>query len=88
MNSMKRHTHINELFDCNRKILASIFLFSTNSLISSGICSTPKLSEYIIPDLLQNKAIQYVPTSLYSSRFFSYASSFTFYTYYLLKNLH
>ena len=49
LNPMQKYSHIVELFCCNRKILAFMFLFpgdsSINSLISSGIYSTPKLSK-------------------------------------------
>ena len=44
MNPMQKYLHITELFPCTRKILAIIFLFPTNLLISSGACPTPKLS--------------------------------------------
>ena len=44
---MQKYPHITELFSCNQKILAFMFLFlgnfSPNFLISSGIYSTPKL---------------------------------------------
>ena len=52
MNPIQKHPNITELFACNRKMLAIMFLFPTNSLISSV--------------LLQNKAIQCVPRSAYS----------------------
>ena len=44
MNPMQKYSNITELFACTRKMLAIMFLFPTNSLISSGTCSTPKLS--------------------------------------------
>ena len=65
MNPMQKYPHIIELFVCTRKILGIMFLFPTNSLISSGTCSTPKLLKKMISLLLQNKAIQCVPTSAY-----------------------
>ena len=37
--------HIIELFACTQKMLAIMFLFPINSLISSGTYSTPKLSK-------------------------------------------
>ena len=40
MNPMQKYRHITELFACMRKMLAIMFLFPTNSLISSGTCST------------------------------------------------
>ena len=43
MNSMQKYPHITELFDCPQKILAIVFLFPINCLISSGTSSTPKL---------------------------------------------
>ena len=42
---MQKYPHIIELFDCTRKVLAVMFLFPINSLISSGTCSTQKLSK-------------------------------------------
>ena len=45
MNPMQKYPHITELFACTRKMLAFMFLFPINSLISSGTCSTPKLSK-------------------------------------------
>ena len=70
MNPIQKFPHITESFACARKMLAIIFLFPTIFLISSGTCSTPKLSKQTISLLLQNKEIQCVPTSAYSSRFF------------------
>ena len=66
MNPVQKYPHIIESFDCTRKMLAFIFLFPINSLISSGTCSTPKLLKQTISLLLQNKAIRCVPTSAYS----------------------
>ena len=66
MNPMQKYPHITELFACTRKMLAIMFLFPANSLISSGTCSTSKLSKQTISLLLQNKAIECVPTSAYS----------------------
>ena len=43
MNTVQKYPHITELLDCTQKILSIMFLFPTNSLISSGTCSTPKL---------------------------------------------
>ena len=40
MNSMQEYPQNTELFACLRKMLAIMFLFPTNSLISSGTCST------------------------------------------------
>ena len=43
MNLMQKHAHIIELFECTLNMLAFMFLFPMNSLISLGMCSTPKL---------------------------------------------
>ena len=56
-------------------MFAFMFLLLMNFLISSGICSAPKQT---ISFFSQNKAIQCVPTSSYSSRFITYAPSFIF----------
>ena len=45
INPMQKYLHIIELFVCTRKMLAVMYLFPINSLISSGMCSTPKLSK-------------------------------------------
>ena len=45
MNSLQKYPHITELFVCTRKMLVIMFLFPTIFLISSGTCSTPKLSK-------------------------------------------
>ena len=42
INPMQKHPHITELFTYTRKMLAFMFYFPTNSLISLGKCSTPK----------------------------------------------
>ena len=47
-----------------------------NFLFFFGICSTPKLSKYIILLPFTYKTIQWVPTDLNSSRFITYALSF------------
>ena len=69
MNPMQKYPDITESFASTRKILGFMFSFSTSSVISSGTCSTPKLSKQAISPLLQNNAIQCVPTAAYSSRF-------------------
>ena len=43
MNAMQKYPHIIELLACILKIFDFMFLFPTNSLISSGTCSTPSL---------------------------------------------
>ena len=45
MNPMQKYPHITELFACTQKMLDIMFLFPINSSISSGTCSTPKLSK-------------------------------------------
>ena len=85
---MQKYPHITELFACTRKMLAFMLLFSRSFLISSGLCSTPKVSKETISFLLQNKAIQCVPTSAYSSRFFTNAPSFIFLGKLFLKKHH
>ena len=48
-------------------------------LISFGICSTPKLSKYImLLPFTYNKAIQRVPNDSYSSKFIKYAPFFVY----------
>ena len=61
MNPVQKYPHITELFACTRKMLAFMFLFPTNSLISLETCSTPRLSKKIISFFLQNKATKCVP---------------------------
>ena len=41
---------------------------------SLGVCSTPKLSKLVISLFNVYNAIQWVPTSAYSSRFITYVS--------------
>ena len=43
---MQKYPHITESFVYTRKMLAFMFLFRTNSLISSVMRSTPKLSKF------------------------------------------
>ena len=38
MNPIQKYPNIAELFACTRKMLAIMFLFPTNLLISSGTC--------------------------------------------------
>ena len=45
MNPMQKYPHITELFAFTWKMLPFMFLFPINSFISSGTCSTPKLSK-------------------------------------------
>ena len=78
MNLMHKYPHISELFAFTRKMLAIMFLFLINSLISSRTCSTQILLNQTISLLLQNKVIQCVPTSTCSSRFITYTPCFVF----------
>ena len=57
-------------------MLVITFLLSINILISFGMCSTPKLSKYIILSRFGYNAIQGIPTDSYASRFTTYATSF------------
>ena len=45
MNPMQKYPQVIELLACTLKILAFMFLFPTNYLISPGTFSTPKLSK-------------------------------------------
>ena len=45
INPMQKLPHNTELFACTQKMLAIMFSFPTNSLISSGTGSTPKISK-------------------------------------------
>ena len=47
MNPTHKYPHINELLVCTRKMLAIMLLFLIKFLISSGICSTPKLLQQV-----------------------------------------
>ena len=43
INVIQKYPHIIELLAYIRKMLPTMFLFPTNSLISSGTCSAPRL---------------------------------------------
>ena len=45
INPIQKYPHITESFSCSLKMLAFIFLFPINSLISLGTYSTPNLSK-------------------------------------------
>ena len=77
MNPMQKYTRIVELFACTRRMLAFMFLFSIKSVISSE--TNTKTVEINNSLLLQNKAIQCVPTYAYSSRFIIYPLFFQAY---------
>ena len=65
INPVKKYPHITESYACILKIFVVIFLLPMNFLISFGICSTPKLSKYVIISPFTYKPIQWVPTDLY-----------------------
>ena len=73
---MQKYPHVLELSACFLNMVVFVFLCPINLLISLGTCSTPKLSKYITSLFFTYKAIQYVPTFAYSSRFITYAPFF------------
>ena len=56
-------------------MLVVIFLVPMNFLISFRMYSTPKVSKYVTLLPFTYKAIERVPTDLYSSRFITYVPS-------------
>ena len=48
INPIQKYLHIIESYASTLHIFAVIFLFPINVLITFGICSTPKLSKYVI----------------------------------------
>ena len=56
---------------CILKIVVTIFLLPINFLFSFEMCSTPKLSNYVILLLFTSKGIQWVLINFYSSKFTS-----------------
>ena len=76
MNPIQKCPNIIELSACILNMFVFVFFCPINFLISLGTCSTPKLSKEIISLFLTYKAIQYVSTSAYSSRFITYAPFF------------
>ena len=62
MNSMQKYPHITELFACTQKILAFIFSFPINSLISSGIFNTEaiEINNFIFLQNKQSNVYQYL----------------------------
>ena len=57
-------------------MFAIMFLLLIKFFISFGMCSTPKLSNYVTVLLFTYNAIQLVPISKYLSTFITYAPSF------------
>ena len=71
---MQKNPHIIQLFACILYMFVFMFLFPIKCPISLGICSTPKLSKYVISLFNAYKAIQWVPESVYLSRFITYGA--------------
>ena len=69
--------HITESCASIQKIFSIIVDFSINFMISFGMCSRPKLSKEETLLFHAYKAILWVPLSEYSSRFITYAPSFS-----------
>ena len=78
INLIQKYPHITESYACILKMFVLMFLLLINILISSGICSTPKLSQEVTSLLFTCKVTQWVPISEYSSRFIIYDPSFIF----------
>ena len=76
INPIQKYPHITQSYACILKIFAKIIDFSVNILISSGICSTQKLSKWVTLLFNVYKATQWVPILEYSSRFITYVPSF------------
>ena len=57
---MQKDLHIIEPYACVLLIFVIKFLFPMNFLICFGICSTPRLSKYVIFLAFTYKAIQWV----------------------------
>ena len=72
INPMQKFSHITESFACILKIFACI---TNNCFNYFGMCTTPKLSKYVILLFNACKAVQWAPISKYSSRFVTYALS-------------
>ena len=65
MNPMQKYLHITELFACTWKMLGIMFLFPINYLISSGTCSTQKLSKTNNPaKIFPNRLAPNVPKNM------------------------
>ena len=47
INLIQKYPHITESYACILKIFVSMFLLLIHFLISFGMCSTPKLSNYV-----------------------------------------
>ena len=76
INPIQKYPHITESYACILKMFAVMFLLLIIFLISFGMCSTPKLSNYVTDLVFTYNSIQWVPISECSSRLVTYASSF------------
>ena len=76
INPRQKHQHIIESIACILKILVMMFLLLMNFQISFGVYSTLKLLRYVTLSPFSYKAIQWVPTDSYLSRFVTYIPSF------------
>ena len=78
INPIRKYPHSIESFSCTRKIFA-FYVFVPNKFLNllSSMFNT-KIIKINDSFLWQNKAIQCIPASLYSSRFITYTPSFIF----------
>ena len=76
INPVQKHPYITAFYACILKIFACMLLLPIKFLISSGICSNPKLSKYVTLLFNAYKAMQWVPILEQLSRFITYASFF------------
>ena len=60
INPIQKYPHITELHACILKIYFCMFLLPVNLLITFRMCSTPKLSKYVISE--QSNKFQYLDT--------------------------
>ena len=72
----QKYPHIIVTYACILSIFVLTFLFQMNFLISYGLFSTPKLSQYALFSAFTYDAIQWVSIDLDSSRFITYAPFF------------
>ena len=64
-----------------------VFLLLMKFLVSFGICSTPKLQNYVALPPFTYKAIQWVPIDLYWSKLITSDPSFILNIYWITLNL-
>ena len=68
--------HIFEAFDFfSIDVFCDVFV-AYDFFISFGICSTPKISNYVLLSPFNYKTIHWIHIDLHSSRFIAYALSF------------